>query len=74
MCGEGVLYLYISDEVIKPKRESNKAVPTEECKPPDYVFPSEEQPISLEALFPKSVAPKVSRIRRKIMAPCNVVI
>ncbi|CAB4040212.1 clustered mitochondria homolog, partial [Paramuricea clavata] len=49
----------VEEEVIKTKRDTNNTVPTEECTPPDHVFPSEEQPLSIGALFPKSVAPKV---------------
>ncbi|XP_028396427.1 clustered mitochondria protein homolog [Dendronephthya gigantea] len=49
----------VEEELVKVKRDTTNTVPTEECTPPDYVFPSEEQPLTLEALFPKSVAPKV---------------
>ena len=48
--------------MIKTKRDASNTVPTEECTPPDHVFPSEEQPLSIEALFPKSVIPKVRNI------------
>jgi hypothetical protein len=51
--------LCFSEEVIKTKRDTNNTVPTEQCTPPDHVFPSKEQPLSTEALFPKSVVPKV---------------
>lgn len=49
----------ISEELVKVKRDTTNTVPTEECTPPDYVFPSEEHPLTIEALFPKSIAPKV---------------
>ncbi|XP_046840986.1 clustered mitochondria protein homolog [Xenia sp. Carnegie-2017] len=46
-------------QVLKQKRDNVNALPTDECKPPDYVFPSDEIPLSVNALFPKSLTTKV---------------
>ena len=48
-----------SEDLIKSKHDSSAAIPTEECTPPSFVFLSEEQPATVEPLFPKDVAPKV---------------
>lgn len=57
-----VIYIYFIDEVVKIKRDNSSTIPTEECTPPSYIFPSEEQSLIIEPLFPKDFTPKVHNI------------